>query len=197
MADHHEHNHDEHEQHEHALHVHSDDPQHLLADFRAAKDDFFGGDPDSPLTEEQQDGFAGLKYYPYNAALNIEAPIDRDVSHDAVIMQTSTGEQQTYRRLGKISFNVGDQEAGATIYRSPHGDLFLPIRDATSGKETYGAGRYVEPEMNGPDRIVVDFNYLYNPYCAYNDAWSCPLPPVENWLKVPIEAGEKSFSDDH
>jgi uncharacterized protein (DUF1684 family) len=84
-----------------------------------------------------------------------------------------------------------------TLYRGTDGDLFLPLRDATSGDETYGAGRYLEPLMLDDGRVLVDFNYLYNPYCAYNDAWSCPLPPRENWLTVPIRAGEKAFAADH
>ena len=73
-------------------------------------------------------------------------------------------------------------------------ELFVPFRDATSGKETYGAGRYLEVESPGPDgRVRVDFNAAYNPYCAYNPDWSCPIPPGENWLSVPIRAGEKTF----
>jgi len=71
-------------------------------------------------------------------------------------------------------------------------DLFIIFKDATSGKETYGAGRYLDLDRHG-DEIVIDFNYAYNPYCAYNPDWSCPLPPAENWLKVPIRAGEKNF----
>jgi uncharacterized protein (DUF1684 family) len=73
-------------------------------------------------------------------------------------------------------------------------ELFLPFRDTTSGKETYGAGRYLDLHAHG-DEVVVDFNYAYNPNCAYNPDWNCPLPPAENWLKVPIRAGEKAFPD--
>ena len=72
-------------------------------------------------------------------------------------------------------------------------DLFLPFRDATSGNETYGAGRYLEPEELSTGEIVVDFNLAYNPFCAYSENYSCPLPPFENHLKVPIRAGEKAL----
>jgi uncharacterized protein (DUF1684 family) len=72
-------------------------------------------------------------------------------------------------------------------------EYFLPFRDRTSGHETYGAGRYVEVAPARDGRVVVDFNYAYNPNCAYSPDWSCPLPPPENWLKVPLEAGEKNF----
>jgi uncharacterized protein (DUF1684 family) len=75
-------------------------------------------------------------------------------------------------------------------------ELFLPMRDATSGQETYGAGRYLEPELIAQGTVDVDFNYLYNPFCAYNPGYSCPLPPTENWLKVPIRAGEKNYSQE-
>jgi uncharacterized protein (DUF1684 family) len=82
-----------------------------------------------------------------------------------------------------------------TLFTSPEmHELFLPFRDATSGRETYGAGRYLEvdpPDADG--RVVVDFNLAYNPYCAYNPDWSCPIPPGENWLDVPIRAGERTF----
>ena len=73
------------------------------------------------------------------------------------------------------------------------GSFFLPFVDATSGKETYGAGRYLDIELTHDGEIVVDFNYAYNPYCAYNEQWSCPLTPFENRVQVPIRAGEKNF----
>jgi uncharacterized protein (DUF1684 family) len=87
---------------------------------------------------------------------------------------------------------VDGQPAELTIYQSESG-WFLPFVDSLSGKETYPAGRYLEPELLGDDRFMVDFNLAYNPYCAYNDTWSCPLSPFKNRLKVPIRAGEKLF----
>jgi uncharacterized protein (DUF1684 family) len=76
------------------------------------------------------------------------------------------------------------------LYKDPHG-YFLPFADSMAGKETYGAGRYLEPLALMGGKVLVDFNYAYNPYCAYNDLYSCPLTPWENRLKVPIRAGEK------
>ena len=109
---------------------------------------------------------------------------------------TSDGATQVYRRAGRVRVVVGGQEAPLTLFapQAGHG-LFLPFRDATAGRETYGAGRYLDvaPPVDG--RVVLDFNYAYNPYCAYNEHWSCPLPPVENWLRVPIRAGERRFED--
>ena len=85
------------------------------------------------------------------------------------------------------------EPAQLTLYASDDSDeLFLPFRDSTSGHESYGAGRYLELHPHGDD-VVIDFNYAYNPNCAYDPSWSCPLPPVENWIKVPIRAGERVF----
>jgi uncharacterized protein (DUF1684 family) len=110
-------------------------------------------------------------------------------------MATSAGEEQVYQRYGVARFSVDGQPAQVVLYASDDSDeLFIPFRDATSGKETYGAGRYLEIHAHGDD-VVIDFNYAYNPNCAYDPSWSCPLPPPENWLKAPIRAGEKSFAD--
>ncbi len=168
-----------------------------LEDFRAEKDAFFRGDPRSPLTPGQRNRFGGLAYFPEEPGLAIHAElesqgVDRD---EAIEMQTTTGGFQVYRRAGIVRFEVDGEPAVVTLYASEDmHELFVPFRDATSGKETYGAGRYLEVESPGPDgRVRVDFNAAYNPYCAYNPDWSCPIPPGENWLSVPIRAGEKTF----
>lgn len=162
-----------------------------LADFRRAKDDFFR-QPDSPLTPAQRTDFTGLHYFPENPALRFEADVNPDVPRDFVMMPTSTGGQKRYVRAGKIEFLVAGQTAALTVYQDDHG-YFLPFRDSTSEHETYGAGRYLEPVAGPGGKLRVDFNLAYNPYCAYNEQYSCPLPPRENWLRVPIEAGEKKF----
>jgi uncharacterized protein (DUF1684 family) len=89
---------------------------------------------------------------------------------------------------------VDGQEAELTIYETEQG-YFLPFVDSLAGTETYPAGRYLDPEPLTGNRFLVDFNLAYNPYCAYNEAWSCPLTPFENRLKVPIRAGEKLFHE--
>ncbi|MFN8559594.1 MAG: DUF1684 domain-containing protein [Dehalococcoidia bacterium] len=165
--------------------------QQELAAFRAEKDTFMGRSPHSPLSTEQRQSFHGLSYYPYNPALRLVYPPPRDLPPDTVVMDTSTGEQRTYRRAERIRFEVNGQTAELTIFQGEGGEFFLPLRDATSGRDTYGAGRYLEPSLLPNGQVLVDFNYLYNPYCAYNDRWSCPLPPAENWLTVPVEAGEE------
>ncbi|TMG28837.1 MAG: DUF1684 domain-containing protein [Chloroflexi bacterium] len=164
-----------------------------LKRFRAEKDRVFRKEPHSPLTPEQRDAFAGLVYFDENPQLVINGTVDRDVEPGEVRMATSAGEEQVYQRYGVVRFRVDGEAAQVVLYASDDSDeLFIPFRDATSGHETYGAGRYLEVHAHGDD-VTIDFNYAYNPNCAYDPAWSCPLPPAENWLKVPIRAGEKAF----
>jgi uncharacterized protein (DUF1684 family) len=167
-----------------------------LEHFRAQKDAFFKRHPQSPLTPEQQATFAGLRYFPENPELRLVLPIERFVEQDTIVMQTSTGDERVYTRYGRLHFTVDGQDVALTLYTDEHsGGFFLPFVDALRGRETYGAGRYLDPELLGGDQFLIDFNLAYNPYCAYNDDWSCPLTPVENWLKVPIRAGEKLFDE--
>ena len=165
-----------------------------LDEFHKDKDDFFKNDPQSPLTAEQKRAFAGLIYYPENPALRLELPLEAAAAPTPVILPTSTGEVREYMHVGQVRFDVSGQQAVLQIYRDDYG-YFLPFVDATAPDETYGAGRYLEPHDLGDGTLQVDFNLAYNPYCAYNERWSCPLPPQENRLKVRIAAGEKKFHD--
>lgn len=165
-----------------------------LETFRAEKDEFFASHPQSPLTAEQKKTFNGLSYFPENPALRLKVAVEEFPKREAIEMQTSTGDVQRYQKYGKFKFKVEGQEAELTIYASEHG-YFLPFVDSLANKETYGAGRYLEPEPLGGGKFLVDFNLAYNPYCAYNDNYSCPLTPFENRLKVPIRVGEKIYSD--
>jgi uncharacterized protein len=162
--------------------------------FRAEKDALFGGDPQSPLTHEQRANFKGLNYFPENDALRLEVKLDEFENRERFEMQTSTGNVQVYEKVGKFTFAVEGEEAELTIYQSGHG-YFLPFVDSLAGTETYPAGRYLEPEPLPGSRFFVDFNLAYNPYCAYNEIWSCPITPAENRLKVAIRAGEKLFHE--
>lgn len=163
-----------------------------LTEFRAEKDQVFAHHPQSPLTPEQKRGFSGLRYFPGNDALRLEVLAEPLSDQQPMQMQTSTGGVQTYVRHARFKFQVDGQEAELTIYRNENG-YFLPFVDSLAGEETYPAGRYLEPEPLPGNRFLVDFNLAYNPYCAYNEMWSCPITPAENRLKVPIRAGEKLF----
>jgi uncharacterized protein (DUF1684 family) len=164
-----------------------------LRQFRLGKDQFFGTHPQSPLTPEQKIDFSGLEYFPENPALRLEVEIDEFDEKVENPIQTSTGDVQTYLRYGKFNFEAEGEKAELTLFVNEHG-FFLPFVDSLAGKETYGAGRYLEPEPLPNGKFLIDFNLAYNPYCAYNEAWSCPLTPFENRLKVPIRAGEKIFN---
>ncbi len=171
-----------------------------LEDLRHEIDQFMKHHPQSPLDHDQQHSFESLDYYEPNDDLVLEVEVERFPDDEPiVVMQTNTGDSQNYRRWGTFNFEVGGQPASLTVYSNPDGhDFFLPFKDGTNGKETYGAGRYLDdhrPAIQRLDknRLQIDFNYAYNPYCAYSEHFSCPLPPRDNWLKVPIAAGEKNF----
>lgn len=166
-----------------------------LEAFRHEKDDFFRTNAYSPLTPEQQRDFAGLRYFPENPGLRLKVPAERFDTPETIRMQTSTGDVQAYERFARFRFTVDGQQAVLTIYRNENG-YFLPFVDSLAGKETYGAGRYLEPEEQPDGTFVVDFNLAYNPYCAYNENWSCPITPAENRVKVPIRAGERLFHEE-
>lgn len=114
------------------------------------------------------------------------------------MLATSTGEERMYLTYGVARFELGGEPQSLVLYATPDAPggprLFVPFRDATSGPETYGAGRYLEftlPDEGADGLVQLDFNYAYHPYCAYVEGYSCPFPPATNWLDQPVRAGEK------
>ncbi|GAB4449310.1 MAG: DUF1684 domain-containing protein [Anaerolineae bacterium] len=161
---------------------------------REQKDQYFRANPYSPIAIEQRVNFTGLNYYPVDVAMRLSLPLERAAEPTPLTIRTNTGEERPFLRIGTVSFEVEGQPATLAIYRGQdHDELFVPFRDATSGGETYGAGRYLEPEELADGNILLDFNAAYNPFCAYSDDFSCPLPPAENHLNVPIRAGEMNY----
>jgi uncharacterized protein (DUF1684 family) len=165
-----------------------------LEEFRQKKDEFFAEDQQSPLTWEQKRNFQGLKYFPEDPKLRFDVEVTKISGDRQIRIPTSTGGSQTYRKYGRFHFTVDGKEAELTIYADDQG-YFLPFVDSLAGKETYPAGRYLEPHRLPDGKFHVDFNLAYNPYCAYNERWECPLTPSENRLDIPIRAGEKMFHD--
>ena len=163
-----------------------------VAQLRHAKDEYFKRAPDSPLTPDERRTFTGLRYFPDDASLRFSVTLDRTAAGDVEEIEMSNGSTTRMRRVGVVHFDLGG-EPGELVAFEQGEELFIPFRDGTSGTETYGAGRYVEAEPLGGGWYELDFNRAYNPYCEYNDAWRCPLPPRENWLQVPIRAGELAF----
>jgi uncharacterized protein (DUF1684 family) len=163
-----------------------------LEAFRAEKDTFFADDDQSPLSPGQKQSFQGLDYFPENPSLRIEVTVQEYPEKQEVQIQTSTGDVRYFERFGRFDFKVEGTPVFLTLYRNDMG-YFLAFIDSLAGDETYPAGRYVEPEEIGEGKFLIDFNYAYNPYCAYSEYYSCPLTPAENRLHVPIRAGERIF----
>ncbi len=168
---------------------------------RKEKDAFFRESPHSPIPIAERSAFQGLRYFPFAADFAYEVELQELEDPEEVVMATSaTGEEALYHRVGYFEFEVEGSPQRLYAYRSAHEhehgrpSLFLPFRDASSGKDSYGAGRYLDLEVSPSGRYVLDFNLAYNPYCAYSERYVCPLPPGENWLRVGIRAGEKDYA---
>lgn len=167
--------------------------------FRAAKDRLFATHPQSPIPVAQRHRFRGLAYWRYDAAFALRAPFEPDPDVPGTELPRSTEGTMGFRRIGKVRFDVLHESCELAVYwvEGYAGGIFIPFRDATSGSATYRGGRYLWDSIKGADlgsrddELVLDFNFAYHPSCVYDPVWSCPLAPRENWLSVPIEAGER------
>ncbi|MFW5709195.1 MAG: DUF1684 domain-containing protein [Chloroflexota bacterium] len=157
---------------------------------RAQKDLYFKRNLQSPLTPAQRSAFTALEYYPYNPDLDLTVTVEPFIADDVAQIFTTKDMIRNYRRYGRFAFATAEGSASLTIYETPHG-FFIPFVDALAGKETYPAGRYIDAQQVEETTFHVDFNQAYNPYCAYNDYYDCPITPAENRLSVGIPAGEK------
>ena len=176
--------------------------------FRKARNDLFAYHPQSALDEEQRRQFQGLPYFPYNPAMVVTVDVDTSVEPTSQQIAMNAEESMTMTTVGRVHFTVEGQAVSLSIYwlNIYSGGLFLPFRDTTCPAESYGAGRYLFDTIKGSDflpvpgssdlkRITLDFNYAYNPSCAYNIRWVCPLAPLENRLTVAIRAGEQKYHE--
>jgi hypothetical protein len=164
-----------------------------LEGFRQRKDAFFKDHEQSPLTTAQKEAFTGLSYFPENPDLRFVLELDTSGPGvgEEITIGTVSGVPKQYIRAGRVHFPVDGQEVTLTVFKeATRGHYFVPFRDTTAGTETYEVGRYLEPRPTPDGRLNFDLNMAYNPYCAYNSGWSCPIPPFENMVKVPIRAGE-------
>ncbi len=164
--------------------------QEGIAAHRQEKDRIFKTSSNSPLLPEQMAEFTALNYYAHNPDLDLEVEISLFEVQDVAYVHTTRNEIRNYTRYGEFTFDVDGETARLTIYKTSHG-FFIPFVDASAGKETYPAGRYIDPEQLDEKTFLVDFNLAYNPLCAYNDRWNCPITPTENRLTLAIGAGEK------
>jgi uncharacterized protein (DUF1684 family) len=165
---------------------------------RLAKDDFFKTSAESPIPDKDRSGFKGLSYYPIDLNLRFNVKLHRFPIPKQIRIGTNTGEIRNALLYGYFDFQLDAKTYRLQVYRTEDAlekgpSLFIPFRDETSGRETYGSGRYIDLAENTSGIYELDFNRAYNPYCAYNSTYSCPLPPAENTLAVPIRAGEKKY----
>jgi uncharacterized protein (DUF1684 family) len=165
--------------------------------FRAQKDALFRDHPQSPIPPDERSSFTGLPYWPFDPQARVVAqftPLEEDEAPAA-------RDEVAFKRIGRLDFSYQGQQLnlGALWIEGYAGGLFVPFRDATSGHETYGGGRYLLDTIKSADlgsdaradTVVLDFNYAYHPSCTYDPRWVCPLAPPDSRLAIPIRAGER------
>src|SRR5882672_217879 len=176
--------------------------------FRQQRDELFRTHPQSPIEPDERASFKGLRYFPYDAAYRVQARFEPADGSDLLIDTGGEDGAVRYRRAGHLDFRLQNEPCRLTVLSLVQyaGGLFVPFRDTTSRHETYGGRRYLfdtakdtdglvlEVTPGSPD-VVIDFNYAYNASCAYSPRWACPLAPPENYLAVPVRAGELSYKD--
>jgi uncharacterized protein (DUF1684 family) len=178
------------------------DPAHAFAAWVAERDELFAHHPQSALPPEGRAGFGGLSYFPFDPAGRVLADVVA-IEPRRFDVASSDGEGMSLERVGVARFALGETPCELELYwlLGYGGGLFVPFADATSGKETYGAGRYLLDTIKGADlgahdgRLVLDFNLAYNPSCSYDPRWSCPLAPPANRLAIPVRMGERHVGE--
>jgi uncharacterized protein len=178
-----------------------------LRQFRAQKDEFFASSAQSPIpAATRATTFGGLAYFAPDVRFRVRAALRPFANPDVVPLGSTKGDIRPQLRYGELIFTLDGRACRLTAYKDADDPdapaLFVPFRDTTSGRESYGAGRYLETEeetaAEGAERhTVLDFNLAYSPWCAYNEAYSCTLPPAENTLPVAVTAGERTFAGGH
>ena len=184
------------------------EPEAVCADFRRGRDQLFATHSQSALPEPDRAAFSGLSYFEYDPRYRVTCVVQPPPEPGEIEIDTG-GEDgvMRYRRTGTVEVPLPEGTGILSLYwlEAYGGGLFLAFRDATSGSETYGGGRYLLDTIKGtdglslefgagPGELILDFNYAYNPSCAYNHRWACPLAPRENWLRFPVRAGERSYA---
>ena len=157
----------------------------------------------SPLKKEDLKTFKNLNFFNIDSKYIVEAKLVRTKKEKVFKMKTSTDRLPEYKKYGELYFTIDGKKLKLNVYQSIDlikkkeykNYLFLPFTDLTCGNDSYAAGRYIDLSIPKNDKIIIDFNKAYNPYCAYNYKYSCPIVPSENDLNVEIKAGVKKFHD--
>jgi uncharacterized protein len=164
---------------------------------RLEKDKYFLSSPDTPIKASELALFKGLAYFPVDKSFAFPVVLKREALPEEIVMATSTGKSRPMLRIGQFDFVVDGIECTLQVYAPKDSSdgyyWFIPFTDLTNGESSYEAGRYLDIDDTSSDSTFLDFNYAYSPYCAYNDRYDCPIPPMENALKVAITAGEKNY----
>lgn len=159
---------------------------------RSEHDEFLGEHYSSPLPEEHRAGFSGLDYFPPDAAWDLIGSYEPTPPRK-VPVPSSIGTESLYTTLGVVGLSIGESSYQLTVLDDGDGGAFIPFRDATAGVETYAGGRYVGIDPSTAGEVIVDFNTAQNPWCVYDEEFTCPLPSAENWITEPIPAGAKAY----
>lgn len=166
-----------------------------IAAWHAEKDRFMRSASESPVPPAERPAFPALKYFPTDESYRVPAALTVAPGEDVLDMPTSTGERRRMRRIGRLGFTLKGQPMTLTAFVEADDTdvrrLFVPFGDLTNGTETYAGGRYLDLDRTATGLYDLDFNRAYHPFCVYNKSYDCPIPPVENRLKVPIRAGER------
>lgn len=155
----------------------------------------------SPLKDNDRKNFKGLDFFKFDSTFVVKATFTRTPDEEVFKMKTTTNRLPEYVKYGVVSFELNGERHQLNIYQNQglikkeeYKDyLFLPFLDNTNGEESYGGGRYIDMRIPEGDAIEIDFNKAYNPYCAYNEKYSCPIVPRENYLDLEVRAGVKAF----
>jgi hypothetical protein len=174
------------------------DPEHAWRRWRATRDELFRSHPQSPVPAARRPSFAGLPYFDYDPAFRVRAKVEA-AEPELREIATSGEQPYTFRRFARARFTIAEQERALDLFwlEGYGGGVFLSFADSTSGRDTYGACRYLLDTVKGADlgerdgELVLDFNFAYNPSCSYDARWVCPLAPPENRLQVAVRAGER------
>lgn len=172
-----------------------------IAEWQQEMDASYANPEESPLMEEDLKKFKGLDFFPADKKFRIEADFERTEKADTIEFTTTTERKPKYYNYGVASFAFNNKEYKLSVYRSLSlmkkeefkDYLFLPFTDASNGNGSYGGGRYMDLKIQEGNKLVLDFNKCYNPYCLYNKKYSCPVPPVENDLDFEVKAGVMDF----
>lgn len=167
---------------------------------RKEKDEMFKTSAKSPLADSSKPSFKGLSYFEADKSYRVMATFIPNEKYEIVKMpQNKPGETEEYIVAGKVEFSLQGRQHWLTAFQQNPKEstvLFIPFRDNTNGKSTYGGGRYLEDARIVDNRVELDFNLAYNPYCVYNYRYICPVPPPENKLDIEVKAGEKSYGEE-